>query len=76
MADKSMDPKIIEEVTRVIFETTPKEWSDWHPQGKHMTTEIKAASPLPDVAPALAITELACYSNISSGNPHFFSFRN
>lgn len=51
MADKTMDPKIVEEVTRVVFETTPQEWQKWHPQGIHMTKEIKPASPVPLTVP-------------------------
>lgn len=51
MADVKMDPKIVEEVTRVIFETKPAEWQKWHPQGIHMTDEIKPASPVPMVVP-------------------------
>ena len=45
MADKTMDPKIVEEVTRVIFETPADEWVKWHPQGEHMTTQFKTATP-------------------------------
>jgi TRAP-type uncharacterized transport system substrate-binding protein len=49
MADKSMDPKIVEEVTRVIFETPAEEWAKWHPQGEHMTTQFKTATPVPKI---------------------------
>ena len=49
MADKSMDPKIVEEVTRVIFETSAEEWAKWHPQGEHMTTQFKTATPVPKI---------------------------
>ncbi|MGD8561415.1 MAG: TAXI family TRAP transporter solute-binding subunit [Desulfarculaceae bacterium] len=52
MADKGMDSKIVNEVTRVIFETTPEEWAKWHPQGSHMTTQFKTATPVPKVVPA------------------------
>ena len=52
MADKSMDPKIVKEVTRVIYETKPAEWAKWHPQGEHMTTQFKTATPVPKVVPA------------------------
>ncbi len=51
MADIKMDPKIVEEVTRVVFETKPEEWQKWHPQGIHMTDEIKPASPVPSIVP-------------------------
>ena len=51
MADKTMDPKVVEEVTRVVFETTPEEWQKWHPQGIHMTAEVKPASPVPSLVP-------------------------
>ena len=52
MADQNLDPKITEEVTRVIYETPPEEWVKWHPQGGHMTTELKTALPLPGIVPA------------------------
>ena len=52
MADKNMDPKIVKEVTRVIHETPPEEWTNWHPQGKHMTTQFKTATPVPKAVPA------------------------
>ncbi len=57
MADESMDPKIVNEVTRVIFETPAEEWAKWHPQGEHMTTTFKTATPVPEVVPAHAGTE-------------------
>ncbi|MBW1712012.1 MAG: TAXI family TRAP transporter solute-binding subunit [Deltaproteobacteria bacterium] len=52
MADESMDPKVVEEVTRIIFETEPEEWAKWHPQGAHMTEKFKPATPVPAVVPA------------------------
>ena len=52
MADQRMDPKIVKEITRVIFETTAEEWSKWHPQGEHMTTQFKTATPVPKTVPA------------------------
>lgn len=51
MADEKMDPKIVEEVTRVIYETPASEWVKWHPQGEHMTTRFKTATPVPKVVP-------------------------
>lgn len=57
MADEKMDPKIVQEVTRVIFETPASEWAKWHPQGKHMTTQFKTACPVPDVVPPHAGTK-------------------
>ncbi len=57
MADESMDPKIVREVTRVIFETPAEEWAKWHPQGEHMTTTFKTATPVPQVVPAHAGTK-------------------
>ena len=56
MADERMDPKIVEEVTRVIFETPAEEWTKWHPQGEHMTTTFKTATPVPQVVPPHAGT--------------------
>ena len=52
MADESMNTKIVREVTRVIFATPAEEWAKWHPQGEHMTTNIKTATPVPEVVPA------------------------
>jgi len=57
MADEKTDPKIVEEVTRVIFETPAEEWAKWHPQGEHMTTQFKTACPVPDVVPPHAGTK-------------------
>ncbi len=57
MADESMDPKIVREVTRVIFETPAEEWAKWHPQGEHMTTTFKTATPVPKVVPPHAGTK-------------------
>jgi TRAP transporter TAXI family solute receptor len=57
MADQAMDPKIVEEVTRIIFETPAEEWSKWHPQGAHMNEKFKPATPVPDVVPAHAGTK-------------------
>jgi TRAP transporter TAXI family solute receptor len=51
MADASMDPRIVEEVTRVIYETPASEWAKWNPQGEGMTNECKIASPVPDIIP-------------------------
>jgi TRAP transporter TAXI family solute receptor len=52
MADTQMDPKIVYEVTRVVYETPAEEWAKWHPQGSHMTPEVKVATPVPDTVPA------------------------
>ena len=57
MADEKMDPAIVEEVTRVIFETPAEEWAKWHPQGEHMTTQFKTATPVPKVVPPHQGTE-------------------
>ena len=44
-ADERMDPDIVYEVTRVIWESAGK-WDTWHPQGKHMTKDFIPASPI------------------------------
>lgn len=51
MADVHMDPKIVEEVTKIIFETPASEWAKWNPQGKGMTPEFDAACPSPEFLP-------------------------
>jgi len=45
IADEKMDPDIVYEVTRVIWETPASEWAKWHPIGAHMTPEFKPAPP-------------------------------
>jgi len=45
IADKDMDPDVVFEVTRIIWETPAKEWAKWHPIGAHMTKEFKPAMP-------------------------------
>lgn len=45
MADERMDPDVVYEVTRVIWETPASEWAKWHPTGAHMTKEFKPAMP-------------------------------
>jgi len=44
-ADERMDPDIVHEVTRVIWESAGK-WDTWHAQGKHMTKDFIPASPI------------------------------
>ena len=44
-ADERMDPDIVYEVTRVIWESAGK-WETWHAQGKHMTRDFIPASPI------------------------------
>jgi TRAP transporter TAXI family solute receptor len=44
-ADERMDPDIVYEITRVIWESAGK-WGNWHPQGKHMTKDFIPASPI------------------------------
>jgi TRAP transporter TAXI family solute receptor len=38
-ADERMDPKIVAEVTRVIYESAG-EFAKWHPQGRHLTKDF------------------------------------
>jgi len=45
IADEKMDPDIVYEVTRIIWETPASEWAKWHPIGAHMTPEFKASPP-------------------------------
>jgi TRAP transporter TAXI family solute receptor len=45
IADKSMDPDVVYEVTRIIWETPAEEWAKWHPMGAHMNNRFKAAVP-------------------------------
>jgi TRAP transporter TAXI family solute receptor len=45
IADERMDPQIVYEVARVIWETPASEWAKWHPIGAHMTEEFKPAPP-------------------------------
>jgi TRAP transporter TAXI family solute receptor len=46
-ADVKMDPEIVYEATRVIWETAGQ-WGRWHPQGKHMTREFIRAMVVAD----------------------------
>jgi len=48
-ADNEMDEEIVYEITRILFETPADSWEDWHPQGAHMTDDIKPANPAPGV---------------------------
>jgi TRAP-type uncharacterized transport system substrate-binding protein len=45
IAAKEMDPNIVYEIARVIWETPASEWAKWHPIGAHMTKTFKAAPP-------------------------------
>jgi len=45
IADEKMDPDIVYEVTRVIWETPTEEWTKWHSMGAHMTPVFKPAPP-------------------------------
>ena len=45
MADEKMDPEVVYEVTRIIWETSAEEWAHWHPMGAHMTERFKPAMP-------------------------------
>jgi len=45
IADQKMDPKVVYEVTRIIWETPASEWAKWHPIGAHMTHEFIPAPP-------------------------------
>jgi TRAP transporter TAXI family solute receptor len=45
MADERMDDDVVYEITRVIWETPPEEWTRWHPQGAHMTHKFEPAMP-------------------------------
>jgi len=47
-ADERMDPEIVYEATRVIYETAGQ-WSTWHPQGAHMTKTFIPAMPVYDL---------------------------
>jgi len=44
-ADERMDPDIVYEVTRILYESAG-EFSTWHPQGAHLTKTFIPASPL------------------------------
>jgi len=44
-ADERMNPDIVYEVTRIIWESAGK-WEKWHPQGAHMTKEFIPAIPV------------------------------
>ena len=33
IADERMDPKVVYEVTRIIWETPAEEWAKWNPMG-------------------------------------------
>lgn len=44
-ADKSLDPDVAYEVTRVIWATPASEWVKWHPMGAHMNKDFNAAMP-------------------------------
>jgi len=44
-ADERMDPDIVYEVIRVIWESAGK-WDNWHPQGRHMIKDFIPASPI------------------------------
>jgi TRAP transporter TAXI family solute receptor len=45
MADEKMDPEIIYEVTRIIWETPAEEWAKWNPIGMNMNKKFKPAMP-------------------------------
>lgn len=46
--DEQMDKEVVYELTRILFETPAEEWVKWHPQGAHMTEDIKPANPVPE----------------------------
>ena len=45
IADKDMDPKVVYEVTRIIWEVPASEWGKWHPIAAHMNETFKPAMP-------------------------------
>jgi len=45
IADERMDPKVVYEVTRVIWETPAEEWAKWNPMGAHMNKKFIPAMP-------------------------------
>ena len=45
IADERMDPGVVYEVTRVIWETPAEEWAKWNPMGAHMNHKFIPAMP-------------------------------
>jgi TRAP transporter TAXI family solute receptor len=45
MADEKMDPEVVYEVTRIIWDTPAEEWAKWNPMGAHMNEQFKPAMP-------------------------------
>jgi TRAP transporter TAXI family solute receptor len=45
IADERMDPDVVYEVTRVIWETPAEEWAKWNPMGAHMNKQFIPAMP-------------------------------
>ena len=49
MADEKMDPEVVYEVTRIIWDTPAEELAKWNPQGAHMNKQFKPAMPSLDL---------------------------